>query len=199
MLQVIVSSRRRQRIIDDTQPASCDRQDDSLKHHKMTTLKHDVFFRNHPVFTGDEFARYLSKRWTRGRENEGIHPRIPHPHGTPAPSKARALCGRTSWREQGFIPHRPLPGRLTTDTRLGVVSSHGAGVPRSGLHHVAADHLPGEEASGTTGVSLPYISGHEIPRCAGPVGQRDVRRTDQWSDPMCRCESPASSGRWWTS
>ena len=26
----------------------------------MSTMKHDGFFRNHPVFTGDEFARHLS-------------------------------------------------------------------------------------------------------------------------------------------
>ena len=39
----------------------------------MSTLKHDVFFRNHPVFTGDEFTRHLSRGGHNGaRTKESI-------------------------------------------------------------------------------------------------------------------------------
>lgn len=39
----------------------------------MSTLKHDAFFRNHPVFTGDEFAKHLSCSGREGlRTKESI-------------------------------------------------------------------------------------------------------------------------------
>lgn len=39
----------------------------------MTTLKHDVFFRSHPVFTGEEFAKHLSSSGREGaRTKESV-------------------------------------------------------------------------------------------------------------------------------
>ena len=91
----------------------------------MSTLKHDVFFRNHPVFTGDEFTRHLSSGRHNGARTKESILAYHTPHGTPAARKARALCGHTSRRERDSFPIDPylIASRLTRDS---VLSHHTA-------------------------------------------------------------------------
>ena len=142
----------------------------------MPVVKHEAFFRRHPVFTGDELAAYLTSRGEVGaRGQEALLAYY---------TKTRRIV-RVRRGLYAVVPPGANPKAYPIDPYLvaaklnsgrGPVPSHGARISRSGLLGLAPPNLLGISSGGIADVPLSGFPGSS--QGTSPLRDRALWRTE---------------------
>ena len=151
----------------------------------MPTIRHDTFFRRHPVFTGEELAELLSTSGHAGaRTQESL---VAYHTGTGRLVRVRrglfAVIPPDADSNTYPIDQYLIASRLTPDSVL----SHHTALELHGRAYSVWHHLTylAVAPGGAANVPLPCLSGSYDSRRCWYVRGRSVSACRPWSAPAC--------------